>query len=53
MLYSDSPGGATLGIFGYECAAGTLEPVSLYMLQLVQLNFATLYLTKLPKSSLS
>ena len=35
-------GGGTLGIFGWGCAAGTLEPLS-YTTKLVQVNFATLY----------
>ena len=34
------PGG-TLGISGWGCAAGTLEPKPI--VELVQLNFATLY----------
>ena len=33
------PPGGTLGISGWGCAAGTLEPEP----ELVQLNFATLY----------
>ena len=33
--------GDTLGISRWECAAGTLEPLTIP--ELVQLNFATLY----------
>ena len=44
--------GGTLGISGWGCAAGTLEPLT-YIPELVQLNFATLYWSKLPKSPLS
>jgi len=35
-------GGGTLGISGWGCAAGTLEPLT-YTRAVVQLNFATLY----------
>ena len=35
------PGGGTLGISGWGCAAGTLEPLT--YTELAQLNFATLY----------
>ena len=34
------PGGGTLGISGWGCAAGTLEPQPIP--EIVQLNFATL-----------
>ena len=37
-----APGG-TLGIFGWRCFAGTLEPLHKPILELVQVNFATLY----------
>ena len=38
------PGGGTLGLFGWGCAAGTLEPWNPYPIpELVQVNFATLY----------
>ena len=38
--WQQSPGG-TLGLFGWGCAAGTLEPFPIP--ELVQENFATLY----------
>ena len=40
------PGGGgkgTLGISGWGCAAGTLEPLAYTRATVVQLNFATLY----------
>ena len=39
-------GGCTLGISGWGCAAGTLEPLTYTRVipELVQLNFATLYI---------
>ena len=35
--------GGTLGISGWGCAAGTLEPLAYTRATVVQLNFATLY----------
>ena len=37
----------------WRCAAGTLEPLPIVIPKLVQLNFATLHQSKLPKSPLS
>ena len=39
-------GGGTLGIFGWLCVAGTLEPVA--YTRASSAEFATLYYTKLP-----
>ena len=36
-------GGGTLGISGWGCAAGTLEPLAYTRATVVQLNFANLY----------
>ena len=36
-------GEGTLGISGWGCAAGTLEPLAYTRATVVQLNFATLY----------
>ena len=36
-------GVGTLGISGWGCAAGTLEPLAYTRATVVQLNFATLY----------
>ena len=41
QLQNDHTLDHTLGIFGWGCAAGTLEPLAIP--ELVQVNFATLY----------
>ena len=48
-------GGCTSGISGWGCAAGTLEPLTYTRVipELVQLNFATLHYSKLPRCPLS
>ena len=43
LVGSGGGGGGTLGISGWGCAAGTLEPLAYTRATVVQLNFATLY----------
>ena len=43
LIPGEGGGGVTLGISGWGCAAGTLEPLTYTRATIVQLNFATLY----------
>ena len=48
----EAGGGGTLGIFGWECAAGTLEPLTYTRASSAEFCYPLL-LSKLPKTPLS